>query len=76
MPGCIFPLWENASEKDAFKVHEIKKEIEKIEYKGKAKVMKKIEVKSFTIKRRVTTGFEERKNMKPFGVGHSEDDSR
>ncbi len=38
--------------------------------------MKKVEVKSFLIKRRVTTGFEERKHMKPFGIGHTEDDSR
>ena len=74
--GQIFPHWENHLEKEAQKPDETKKEVEKIEYKGKQKVLKKIEVKSFLIKRRVTQGFEERKNIKPFGIGHNEDEIR
>jgi hypothetical protein len=76
VPGVIFPQWQNALEKEAVKLAENKREIEKLEFKGKQKVMKKIEVKSFLIKRRVTAGFEERKHIKPFGIGTNEDDIR
>lgn len=38
--------------------------------------MKTVEIKAFTVKRRVTKGFEERKNIKPFGIGNTEDDIR
>jgi DNA mismatch repair ATPase MutS len=59
------------------KPHEIKKTIEKLEYKMKSKVKKEVEVRSFVIKRRVTKGFLERQALlKPFGFGTSEDDVR
>ena len=47
-----------------------------MDYKGKQKIKKEIEVKTFLVKRRVTKGFEERKKIKPFGIGNNEDDLR
>ena len=55
---------------------ETKKIIEKIEYKGKQKIKKEIEIKAFLIKRKVTKEYLERRNIKPFGVGTNEDDIR
>jgi len=76
VPGQLFPHWENNQEKEAQKLAETKKEIEKIEFKGKQKILKKLEVRSFLIKRRVTQGYEDRKKIKPFGIGHNEDEVR
>ncbi len=59
-PGRIFPIWENNLEKEPVKPHEIKKVIEKIEFKSKTKVKKEIEVRSFVIQRRVTKEYLER----------------
>ena len=63
-------------DKEPVKPQEVKHAIEKLDYKGKQKIKKEIEVKSFLVKRRVTKGFEERKKIKPFGIGTNEDDLR
>jgi hypothetical protein len=39
-------------------------------------VKKEIEVKTFIVSKKVTKGFEERKQIKPFGIGKTEDDLR
>lgn len=55
----------------------MKKTVEKIEFKGRQKIKKVIEVRSFVIKRRVTKDFLERQQkLKPFGIGTTEDDLR
>lgn len=75
--GKIFPTWENNLDKEPPKPTEIKKTIDKIEYKVKQKVKKEVEVRSFVIKRRVTKDFLERQTkLKPFGIGNNEDDLR
>ena len=56
----VFPTWTNALEKEPAKPNEIKKVLEKIEYKSKQKINKQIEVRSFMIKRRVTKDYLER----------------
>ena len=77
MAGQIFSVWENNLEKEPAKPAEVRKVIEKVEYKTKQKVKKELEVKSFVIKRRVTKDFLERQaKLKPFGIGTSEDDLR
>lgn len=73
----IFPTWVNHLEKEPPKPVEIKKNIEKIEYKVKQKVKKVVEVRSFVIKRKVTKEYLERQaKLKPFGIGVTEDDLR
>jgi hypothetical protein len=64
-------------EKEPAKPNEIKKVLEKIEYKSKQKINKQIEVRSFVIKRRVTKDYLERQQkLKPFGIGTTDDDIR
>jgi len=63
-------------ESEPVKPVESKKVIEKLEYKGPQKVKKEIEVKTFIVSKKVTKGFEERKQIKPFGIGKTEDDLR
>jgi len=76
-PGQIFPSWENNLEKEPMKPAEIKKTLEKIEYKVKNRVRKEIEVRSYVIQRKVTKEYLERQaKMRPFGIGTSEDDLR
>ena len=66
----VFPPWTNNLEKDPVKPNEIKKVIEKIEYKTKQKIIKQIEVRSYVIKRKVTKDYLERQQkLKPFGIG-------
>lgn len=72
----IFPAWQNHLEKEPAKPVEVKKTIEKIEYKSKQKVKKEVEVKAFIVKRHVTKDFYERQKIKPFGIGVTEDDLR
>lgn len=74
--GSIFPAWQNHLDKEAPKPHEIKKVIEKFDYKGKQKVKKELEIRSFVIKRKVTKEYLERRKIKPFGIGNNEDDLR
>lgn len=74
--GSIFPAWENHLEHEAPKPVEIKKVIEKLDYKGKQKVKKELEIRSFVIKRKVTKEYLERRKIKPFGIGTNEDDLR
>lgn len=76
-PSVVFPVWENNLEKEPVKPHEIKKTLEQIGYKGKQKLKKEVEVRSFVIKRKVTKDFFERQaKMRPFGIGINEDDLR
>lgn len=72
----LFAPWVNNLDKEPVKPHETKHILEKVEYKGKQKIKKEIEVKSFLVKRMVTKGIEERKKIKPFGIGTHEDDLR
>jgi hypothetical protein len=72
----MFAPWVNNLEKEPVKPTEIKHAIEKFEYKGKLKIKKEVEVKSFLVKRPMTKGYEERKKIKPFGIGTTEDDLR
>ena len=73
----IFPGWTNNLEREPAKPAEVKKVIEKIEYKSKQKINKQIEVRSFMIKRRVTKDYLERQQkLKPFGIGTTDDDLR
>lgn len=72
----IFQHWKNCLEQDPVKIPETKKVIEKIEYKGHQKIKKEIEVRELLIKRKVTKGFLERQQIKPFGIGKTEDDLR
>ena len=66
----VFPTWTNNLEKEPVKPNEIKKVIEKIEYKTKQKINKQIEVRSYVIKRKVTKDYLERQQkLKPFGIG-------
>ncbi|CDW73487.1 nucleic acid-binding protein [Stylonychia lemnae] len=74
--GTIFQEWKNLQDQDSIKIHENKRELEKIEYKGQQKIRKAVEVRSFLIKRRVTSGFIDRQKIKPFGIGNSEDEVR
>jgi hypothetical protein len=70
------PVWRNNLEADPAKLIEQKKTLEKIEFKGPQKIKKEIEVRTYTVKRLVTKGYLERKNIKPFGIGKNEDDVR
>lgn len=73
----VFPAWTNNLEKEPVKPTEIKKVIEKIEYKTKQKINKQIEVRSYVIKRKVTKDYLERQQkLKPFGIGQTDDDIR
>ena len=75
--AVIIPVWENNLEKEPVKPVEIRKVIQKIEYKSKQKIQKDVEVRSFVIKRKVTKDYMERQQkMSPFGIGVSEDDIR
>ena len=56
----VFPAWTNNLEKEPVKPTEIKKVIEKIEYKTKQKINKQIEVRSYVIKRKVTKDYLDR----------------
>lgn len=76
-PNLVFPVWSNNLEHEPIKPSEVKKTVEKIEFKGRQKIKKVIEVRSFVIKRRVTKDFLERQQkLKPFGIGTTEDDLR
>ena len=73
----IFPGWSNNLEKEPVKPAEVKKVIEKIEFKSKQKINKQVEVRSFVVKRRVTKEYLERQaKLKPFGIGTTDDDLR
>lgn len=72
----VLPIWKNNLEADPAKLIEHKKVIEKLEYKGPQKIKKEIEVRTYVVKRMVTKAYLERKNIKPFGIGHKEDDIR
>lgn len=76
LDGSIFPVWENNLDKEPAKPVETKKVLEKIEFKGKQKIKKEIEIKAFLIKRKVTKDYIDRQKIKPFGIGTNEDDIR
>jgi hypothetical protein len=64
-------------EKEPAKLLESKRVITKIEFKGRQKIQKEVEVRTFIIKRKVTKDYLERQQkMKPFGIGTTEDDLR
>ncbi len=67
----------NNLDKEPVKPLESKKVISKIEYKSKQKIQKEVEVRTFTIQRKVTKDYLERQaKLRPFGIGTTEDDVR
>ena len=69
-----FKVWSNHLEDDSTKLPEEKVVIQKVEFRNVDRLEKSVNTMAYMVKRPVTKGYAERKEVKPFGIGTNFED--